>query len=234
MLHPVIERAPLQRVVDVTRPVRGQDDDRPGRRADRSELGNRHRVLRQKLQQEGLELIVGSIDLVDQEHRPGLVGTRGERPEKWTADEKALTVDLVFDLPDGRPAAALTCSEVEELAGVVPLVQRLGDVDSLVALQSDELTAGDEREGPCEFGLSSTRLTLQEERPRHPHREEGDRRQTLVSEVVLLEQRRLQRDRRRQARHPSRFARIAQKPALASARAVSTRARCRRYSLEAF
>jgi hypothetical protein len=88
---------------------------------------------------------------------------------------------------------------VEQLARVVPLVERLGDVDALVALQPDQLTAGDERERSGELGLSRARLTLQEQRPRHrARRETRPSPEPLVSEVVLLEESRLQCERRRQ------------------------------------
>ena len=41
--------------------------DRPLTRADRAEFRNRDREVRQELEQERLELIVGAVDLVDQE-----------------------------------------------------------------------------------------------------------------------------------------------------------------------
>ena len=48
-----------------------------GRRrgADRPELGDRYREVRQELEQERLELVVGAVDLVDQQHdRLGRIG----------------------------------------------------------------------------------------------------------------------------------------------------------------
>ena len=69
IVDPVIEAAPLQRVVDLARAVGGDDDDRRLLGLDRAELGHRHLEVGQDLQQEGLERLVGAVELVDQEDR---------------------------------------------------------------------------------------------------------------------------------------------------------------------
>ena len=69
IVDPVIEAAPLQRVVDLAGAVGGDDDDRRLLRLDRAELGHRHLEVGQDLEQEGLEGLVGAVELVDQEHR---------------------------------------------------------------------------------------------------------------------------------------------------------------------
>ena len=63
-VDPVVQAAALQRVVHFAGPVRGQDDDRRLRGADRPDLGHRDLVVRQRLEQESLERLVGAIDLV--------------------------------------------------------------------------------------------------------------------------------------------------------------------------
>ena len=60
--------------------------DRRVRRADRAELGDRHRGLGEQLEQERLEVVVGAVDLVDQQHRrprPGML----ERAQQRAADQ---------------------------------------------------------------------------------------------------------------------------------------------------
>ena len=64
---PVEERAPLQRVVQLPGSVRGKDHRRLASRADGPELGDRDLEVREDLQQERLELLVGAVDLVDEE-----------------------------------------------------------------------------------------------------------------------------------------------------------------------
>jgi hypothetical protein len=69
VLHPVVEASPLQRVVDVTRAIGREDHDRWGERGEQTELRDRHLVVRQHLEQIRLELVVGAVDLVDQQDR---------------------------------------------------------------------------------------------------------------------------------------------------------------------
>ncbi len=69
IVDPVVEAAPLERVVHLARPVRGQDHARRGLRPDRADLGDRDLEVGQDLEEVGLELLVGAIDLVDQQDR---------------------------------------------------------------------------------------------------------------------------------------------------------------------
>ena len=80
---PVVEAAALDRVVQVARAVRGQHDDRRVRRADRADLRDRHARVGEQLEQERLEVVVGAVDLVDQQHRrprPGVLERAQQRP----------------------------------------------------------------------------------------------------------------------------------------------------------
>ena len=106
-------------------------------RAHRADLGDRDREVGEHLEQERLELVVGAVELVDQEHRAGALANRlKQRP----LDEELLAEELGGPpLRIGR--AVLDRASVQQLAGVVPLVQRLARVDALVALQADELGA---------------------------------------------------------------------------------------------
>src|SRR5271165_6695460 len=65
---PVVEAAPLQRVVQFPGPVGGEHHERRALRLDRADLGDADLEVRQHLKQEGLELVVGPVDLVDQQY----------------------------------------------------------------------------------------------------------------------------------------------------------------------
>src|SRR5580704_5617541 len=66
---PVVEAAPLQRVVQFPGPVGGEHYERRALRLDRADLGDADLEVGEHLKQESLELVVGPVDLVDQQHR---------------------------------------------------------------------------------------------------------------------------------------------------------------------
>ena len=83
VVDPVVQAAALDRVVQVARAVGGEHDDRRVRGPDRAELRDRHRRLGEQLEQERLEVVVGAVDLVDQQHRrprPGVLERAQQRP----------------------------------------------------------------------------------------------------------------------------------------------------------
>lgn len=137
MLDPVVQAATLQGVVHVASPVGSEHDDGGRLGSHGPELGNGDGVLGEDLEEEGLELVVGAIDLVDEEHghRPD---PRLKGPQEGPTDEEALVVDLVLGFASGL-AGGLDSPQVEQLARVVPLVCRLAEVDALVALQAEQL-----------------------------------------------------------------------------------------------
>ena len=69
VVDPVVEAAALERVVDLAGPVRGEDDARRRLGLDRADLGDGDLEVGQDLEEVGLELLVGPVDLVDQEDR---------------------------------------------------------------------------------------------------------------------------------------------------------------------
>ena len=91
---------------------------------------------RQQLEQERLEVVVGAVDLVDQQHRRARAGML-ERAQQRPADQIVGTEQLVLVQ---RLPAGLGEPDAEQLPGIVPLVQSLRRVDSLVALQPDQRT----------------------------------------------------------------------------------------------
>ena len=107
------------------------------RRLDRAELGDRHLEVGQHFEQVGLERLVGAVELVDQQDRRAL-GMRLQRLEQRTADQEPLVEDVGRELAAVVHALRLGQADLDHLAGVVPLVDRRGDVEALVALQADQ------------------------------------------------------------------------------------------------
>ncbi len=85
----------------------------------------------------------------------------------------------------GRPSGRLGGPEVQQLAGVVPLVERLGRVEAVVALEPDERRAGPGREGPGHLGLAHAGVAFEEQRPLQPQGQEHGGGEPLVAEVAL-------------------------------------------------
>ena len=149
-----------------------------------TELGNRDRPVGEDLEQERLELVVGAVDLVDQEHRRDRAVVR-ERAQQRALHQETLRVQLV--LVDAL-VTRLDRAQVEELARVVPLVDGLRRVDALVALQPDQLAAGPPREHLGDLGLADAGLAFEQQRPLEAQREEDRGREALVGEVLVVGQ----------------------------------------------
>jgi len=207
----VVEAAALERVVQLARAVGGQHDQRPPPGPDRAQLGDRHLELRQQLQQEGLELVVGAVDLVDQQDdRPLALQRLQQRPAQQEAAREQLA------LVDAAGGGA----QRQQLAGVVPVVERLVDVDPLVALQPDQTRAAGRRQRARQLGLADAGLALQQQRLLQRGGEEDRGAQRGVGEVALRGQGLADLAWRRRQRGQASAARC-------SARRVSTRARWR-------
>ena len=73
---------------------------------------------------------------------------------------------------------------MQDLAGEVPVVQRLGRIDSLITLQAYERQRERLGERLGESGLAGARLSLEQDRTLHGEGEVADRRETFVGEVV--------------------------------------------------
>jgi len=121
MFDPVVQAAALERVVHVTGSVGRDDHERRLFGGECADLGDRDGVLRQHFEQEGLELVVGAVDLVDQQNRRNVLFV-GDGLEQGSLDQKALVVELVFEVLSGRSGggtSGLGGAQVQELAGVV-------------------------------------------------------------------------------------------------------------------
>ena len=101
VLDPLVEAPALQRVVHLARPVGGEDDERRFGRAHGAELGNGDLELREQFEQVAFELLVGAIDLVDQQDgrpRPRRVDRLQQRP----LDQERVAVQLAPGAWRGR------------------------------------------------------------------------------------------------------------------------------------
>ena len=144
--------------------------------------GHRHLEVRQDLEQVRLELLVGAVDLVDEQDRGDAVVAL-ERLEQWPADEEVRAEDVVGAGVLGL-AARLEQPDLEHLARVVPLVHRRVDVEALVALQPDQARAERRGEDLGELGLADARLALEQQRAAELQRQEDGRRERAVRDVV--------------------------------------------------
>ena len=135
--------------MDLAGAVRGEHDDRRLLGADGTELGDAHLVGREDLEEEGLELVVGPVDLVDQQHARTLL----EGPKDWPGQEEPGGEQVGLNLAevDARPLPVppgrrLDRAQVEDLPREVPVVERLRGVDALVALEPDQRDVQAERQ----------------------------------------------------------------------------------------
>ena len=195
VVEPQVQAAPLERLGELARVVRGEDDDRVRARLDHAELGNRDLKVREHLEQHRLELLVGLVDLVDQQHhRLG----RGDRLEQRAGEQELLGEDVVQLVAgrllgvapdaDARAAAVLLLGgrglDPQQLLAVVPLIERLRLVEALVALQADQRATGGARDRLRELGLADPRGALDEDRLAELLGEVGDERRGLVGEIA--------------------------------------------------
>ena len=97
MFHPVVEATTLEGIVDVSSPVRGNDHHRGHLGGERAQLGHRHRIVRQDLQQKRLELVIGPVNLVNEQHRGRPAGRR-QGLEQRPPDQESLIVEFVLQV----------------------------------------------------------------------------------------------------------------------------------------
>ena len=162
---------------------------------DRAELRDGDGEVRQHLEQERLELVVGPVDLVDQQHAGRVLERLQQRPGQQEApvvegglERRGVVVGV----------RRLGGAQVQQLAAEVPVVERLAGLQALVALQPVERPAGDLGQRVRQRRLADARLALEEQRAVHDQRQVGRRRQPLVGQVpgALQRGRRARRARR--------------------------------------
>ena len=171
--------------MNLTRAVGCDDHERRLPGLDGADLGDRDLEVREQLEQEGLELLVGAIDLVDEQHRRDEVlvvdGVEQRPPEKKLgAEDLALRQVAVGGL--------VQQADVQQLARVVPLVHSVREVDALVALEPNQPRPQHVRHDLGRLGLADARLALDEERLLQLQAEEDGRGQRAIADVASLAQ----------------------------------------------
>ena len=165
--------------------VGGQDHQRRGDRPGRCRArGSVIVKSREHLQQERLELVVGPVDLVDEQHAGR---RRSSACSSGRASEEAPVVELRLERRRRRcwRAGGLGGPQVQQLAGEVPVVERLarrrGPRSTAAGMSGRPVTSA----SACASAvLPDARLALQEERAVHDQRQVGRRREPLVGEVA--------------------------------------------------
>ena len=160
------QTAPLQGLGELAGVVGGEEDERDLIGPDRPELGDRDLVVREDLQQERLGLDLEAIDLVDEQH------DRVARPdglEQGAGQEELLGEQVLLERLPARWPHLLGVRhafdlDAEELFFVVPLVERLGLVQPLVALQPDQPGTEDAGRSLGELCLARSGGTLDKDR----------------------------------------------------------------------
>ena len=146
---------------------------------DPAELGDRDLEVAQQLEQHRLELLVGLVDLVDQQD-DGLGD--GDRLQQRPGEQELLAEDVVLD---GLPAGAVGLGlDPQQLLAVVPLVERLGLVEALVALQAHEVALQVLGQRLGQLGLADAGRALDEHRLAEAGGEVGDQRGRLTGQVA--------------------------------------------------
>ena len=85
-------------------------------------------------------------------------------------------------------AFGLGDADGDHLRGVIPLIDRGGDVETLVALQPDQPAAEGGRQHLGDLGFADAGLTLEEDWPAHLQREIKHRAERAVGKIFGLGQ----------------------------------------------
>src|SRR4051795_6839769 len=140
IVEPEIEAATLQRLGELAGVVRGEDDDRLGACLDHAQLRDGDLEVGEDLEQHRLELLVGLVDLIDQQDDRVL---GADRLEQGAGEQELLPEDVRARLLPPRLLVTAGLSlDPEQLLAVVPLIQSLGLVEALVALEPNEPALG--------------------------------------------------------------------------------------------
>src|SRR5439155_17737758 len=159
-----------------------EKDERHLRGRDGAELGDRHLIVGEDLEQQSLGLHLDAVDLVDEQH-DGIVGPDGL--EQRAGEEELLGEDVLFHLRPGRPIvlAALDL-DAQKLLLVVPLVEGLRLVEPLVALQAAQPAVGAPRHGLGQLGLARAGRALDQDGLLQTVGQVDDAGDALIGQVV--------------------------------------------------
>ena len=166
VVEPVVEAPALDGVIQFTGSVAGQDSYGRNAGPHRAHLWNAYLVLAQVLEQKSFKGFVGTVHLVDQQHRAG--GRGLQCLQQGAADQVTLLVDLALHIQAGTHAfssavmAQLRGTHMQQLRGVVPFVQRFALLQAVVTLQAQQLPLQSQPEGLGEFGLAHAGFTFEQ------------------------------------------------------------------------
>jgi hypothetical protein len=149
---------------------------------DRPQLRDAHLEVREQLKQKGLELLVGAVDLVDEQDRRRRTADGGE---ERSFEQVFFREDVLLDAVGGL-AYPLARLDGEELALIVPLVERRVLVEALVALKPDELAFVHASERLGDLGLAHAGLALEEKRPLEEIHQPQRHRKVAIGDVADL------------------------------------------------
>ena len=148
-----------------------------------AEFGDRDLEVAEDFQEIRLERLVGAVEFVDQEHRrTAHVGL--QRLQQRALDQISLGKDVAGELVAVGIAGGFREANRDHLRRAVPLVDRRGDVEALIALQPDQLAAERRRQHFRDLGLADAGLAFEEQRPAHAQRQKHHRRQRALGEVA--------------------------------------------------
>ena len=165
--------------------VRGDDHDRRLHGLHRAHFRNGDLKVGEHFEQKRLEGFVGAVDLVDQQHRrAGGVGL--ERLQQRPLDQEAFGEHVVLEPRAIVLAFGLGDADGDHLRGVIPLVDRGGDIEAFVALQPDQPPPERRRQHLGDLGLADAGLAFEENRPAHLQRQKQHRAERAVGEIFGL------------------------------------------------
>ena len=194
-----IEAASLERLRKLARVVRGQKDERAMHGGQSAQFRHADLKVTQYFKQKGFKLSIGAVDLVDQQHGGRLVE---DRFEQGALKQKAHGEEDIFLIGQ---AVCRICQRigpcqrllqliaqqlgVEQLFGILPLIQRLGFVQPFIALKADQLAARRRGYALGQFGLAHACRPFQQQRLAQLVSQKYGCPNFVVGDVLLLAQR---------------------------------------------
>src|SRR5262249_9468346 len=111
---------------------------------------------------------------------------RIDRLQQRAFHEKRFAVELAVRTVARQRVRRIEDAELEQLPRIVPFVQRVTDVEPLVALQADQIGPERRSQRPGERRLPDAGLSFEEQRPFETQREKERHGETAVRYVSVL------------------------------------------------
>ena len=158
VIDPVIQAAPLQRIVNFAGAVGGENDDgtRVVGRAHRAELGDGDLKIRQHFQQERFKRFIGAIEFIDQQHRRGAGNRQVQRLQQRARGKEFAAVNGLRQIARFGALAAARVGQTDRhhlLCGI-PFVGGTGKIETFVALQANQRAFKHGRENLRDVGFA--------------------------------------------------------------------------------